>query len=342
MVDAYQQIPSLGGERIHLCHFRGKRVFPSFPMSATVGLTFMLSYAVYHDLIGVIVPAVTKVDRKLATQMHSHGNVQINILSHNLVIEISHHCTDLEALNNLDILCTGGTLLPQSTGDIILNRTRLLISYGATECCNLPIEISELKQDWAYFKFSPFLGADFRPYAEGLQHMVIVRDDPQSKNKLAGHNLFRSFFVTNPHPTECETHDLFVPHPTARDMWRCRGRIEVVLTFPNRTAWCPNSTEALLVEMHPEVRAAMVCRDFQSHTALTIELEETSSHEILLSDAKRDGDSSRRKQRVIEEIWLSIETSLQENKVPLRLLPRENVIFTVPEKPVVKYRVRNT
>lgn len=316
-VDAYQLIPALGGE----CEpwagfrFRGKRVFSMQPWFHACGIPFLLNAAIYYDFVGVIMPSVSKFDVSIVSAVHRLGNVQASFLNPALLIEISKSPQHLSALESLDVVSFTGAPLPQQVGDRISKYTVLMPLFGSTECSSLPVLPAQVAEDWPYYKYSDFLGGEFRHFAGDCYEFVIVRNE-----RLAP---FQGVFSTIPEMTgnDFHTKDLYQKHPERVGWWRHCGRTDDVLIFTDGRKLNPIRMEAI-IEAHPVVKSALICGHGRAKASLLVQLEEN-----LLCKSPAD------KRLSIQTIWPSVEKAM--TVAPLSgLLTPDMVLFTTSTKPM--------
>lgn len=200
----------------------------------------------------------------------------------------------------------------QATGDILSKKTQLLNGMGSTECGSVaqyPVD----PQHWSYFHFCEHNGIKWRP-TSGSQdeyEMVFCRND--SFESYQG--VFRNF----PSLVEWPTKDIYRKHPSKKDYWEYRGRLDDVIVLTTGEKLNPISIESSLAAKHPEVRAALVIGTRRSHPALLVEL-------------KAPGVNEQRKTKLIHEIAVIAGEENQQNSRDAQLL-QQDILLTKVDKP---------
>ncbi|MCJ1362978.1 hypothetical protein MMC16_002084 [Acarospora aff. strigata] len=316
--DAFQLIPSLGGNPwIGQC-WAGKRVFTSFPWVHAAGLLLLLPLAVFSGVTPVIT-GTWPADAKLVNSAHIHGNVSASFTPASILIELVKEPLWLDNLRRLDYLTWSGGTLAQNTGDLISTKTRLFGLFGSTECGYLPAELPA-PEDWPYYKYSSVLRHEFRHSGDDLYELVIIRN-PDERDP------FQAIFATFPDLQEYSMRDLYLPHPTKEGWWRSCGRVDDVIAFADARKLNPTRLEAA-IEAHPAIAAALICGQGQLQPALLLQPETHPATED-------------ERARLLRDIWPAVERANHVGPVPGRLSERL-VLFTAQEKPMARAGAKQT
>lgn len=216
------------------------------------------------------------------------------------------------------IMYVGGDL-PKVLGDRVASRIPIFNQYGATELGMVPLLQADDRDplDWKYIQFHPGIGPEFRPYRDQEHELFLIRNEATEPN-IPVFSLFSDL-------TEYSTRDLFVRHPTKKDLWEWSGRADDIIVFLNGEKTNPISMEHHIVSRNAEVTAAIVAGNQRFQASLLIE--------IPAKDGKAPSPSERA--ALIEKIWPSIEEANQECPAHARIA-KSHILFTTPDKPVVR------
>ena len=218
------------------------------------------------------------------------------------------------------IIYCGGDL-PQSVGNIIASKIRLLNQCGATEL-GLTANILSLddrgKEDWKDVQFHPDLGIDLRHVRDDMQELYVVHDPLKEEQQPT--------FTIFPRLQEYFSRDLFERHPSGSksNMWSWRARADDIIVFLNGEKTNPISMEQHIVSHLPEIRAALVVGAQRFQAALLIE---PTDFERELTPSERGA--------FIERIWPTIEDANRQAPSHARI-HRSHVIFTHPQRPMLR------
>lgn len=222
---------------------------------------------------------------------------------------------------NLEMIIYCGGDLPQSVGDVVASKIRLVNQYGTSELGLLALlqPKSHLDpEDWKYIQVHPDTGAEFRHVAEDIHELYIVRD-PKKEQQQPTFTLF-------PDIQEYSTRDLFVRHPSKdkKNLWKWHARADDIIVFINGEKTNPISMEQYIVSRCPEVVAVLVAGAQRFHAALLIE-------------PLTDGEplSPIERAAFIEKIWPSIEEA-NKNCPSHAQIAKSHVLFTHPQKPMLR------
>ena len=309
-LDSFQLVPLLHGQPCQPHDWRGKRVFVSFGWYHGAGLLPLLYMAIYYDYISVSVPAAAKITPEIVNDVHAYGSVDISLLAPSILMSIWRNPSWLDQLNYLKLVTYTGGPLPPAAGAAISTKTRLTHLFGSTETGLMAAE-DVGTEDWQYFKFTPFLNFEFRPFEDGVFELVMKRD-----SRFVA---FQGVFHTFPDLQEFSMKDLFIRHPTKEGLWRSYGRTDNVIVFTDARKLNPAAMEAVL-ESHHAIEAALLCGDAKPQAALLVEPVTYPS-----TDTERDS--------LMCDVWEAAEQAMQVGPTSGKL-SRDLVMITAPQKPL--------
>ncbi|KAL8696958.1 MAG: hypothetical protein Q9224_002531 [Gallowayella concinna] len=308
--DAFQTIPSLGGQPVNVHYLRGRKMFCPFPLFHGAALGTILATNIYAEMT-VVLPPTVPLTTELSDMFHTYGALNGTCLPPSVLVDIVHNPDYLKHLQDLDFVCYGGGPLPKEVGDkIAISGKPLLNFFGASETNLLPTEVLD-PEDWEYFKFSPFLGHKFRPAGDGLSELFIVRDpalDP-----------FQAVFSTFPNLQEYGMKDTYEPHPVKPDLWRFTGRSDDVVVFSTGETFNPLVMEGIITS-HPAVKSALVAGHGKFQAALLVE---PNSTEPVSAGA------------LIDEIWPTVQKANQQC-ASQGSIAKELILVTAAGKPMLR------
>ena len=310
--DAYQLIPSLGGRSTFVDYARGKRLFIAMPLfhAANIG---MVACTIFSGFTCVL-PPPGPLTAGTVDMIHTYGNVHGSLLPPSMVVDIYNHPNYLENLiQRLDFIAYVGGPLAAEIGDYLSRKMKLITLFGTTENMYFPLEIHDKPVDWQYIKFSPFLGHIFRPWKDGLNELVVLRNEEK--------RAFQGVFSTFPEINEFATKDLYECHSAKEDFWRFRGRCDDVICFNNAEKLNPTTMEAI-ISSHPAVDAAIIGGDGQFQASLLIEPRTYPA-------------DFTEEQRLIDEIWPTIVKANRDCPAHGRIM-KDFVMLTDPKRPIPK------
>lgn len=310
-IDALQRLPMQGEHATVPSLFSNKRVFVPFPPFHAAGLYITLPLAVFYQFT-VVLPPTVPLTSEVADAVHIHGEVQATILPSSVLTDITNTPSQHANLGTLNFVAFGGSSLPKPVGDAIIPVSKPINWLGSTELCFTPAEILGA-EDWEYMKFSPVMGAEFRPFDDELYELVIVRDPSL--------DIYQGIFCTFPELSEYPMQDLYSKHPSKPGLWRYRGRADDIIVFGNGEKMNPVAMESL-IESHEIVKSALVIGQGRFQSALLI--EPTSN---ISSPEEKDAASNS----LSEIVAKANSESVAHGK-----LSRDLIIFTSPDKPMLR------
>ncbi|KAL8811466.1 MAG: hypothetical protein Q9200_001786 [Gallowayella weberi] len=308
--DAFQTIPSLGGQPVNVHYLRGRKMFCPFPLFHGAALGTVLATNIYAGMT-VVLPPTAPLTTELSDMFHTHGGLNGTCLPPSVLVDIVHNPDYLKHLQDLDFVCYGGGPLPKEVGDrIAISGKPLLNFFGASETNLLPTEVLD-PEDWEYFKFSPFLGHEFRPVGDGLSELFIVHNQALEP--------FQGVFSTFPNLQEYGMKDTYEPHPIKPDLWRFTGRSDDVIVFSNGETFNPLVMEGIITS-HPAVKSALVAGHGKFQAALLVE---PNSTEPVSAGA------------LIDEIWPTVRKANQQC-ASQGSIAKELILVTAFGKPMLR------
>jgi len=316
--DSYQLLPSLGSSICHTLYWRGKRVFTNFPWFHGAGLYF-LHEGIVNDFVPVVMPEAS-INAEVTNAVHLYGGVQSSLLTPSLLVQISKNPEYLENMCKLEFVVYAGGPLNQDCAKKISAKTILTTTLGATECGMLPTEFTGEPGDWQYLKYATELGHKFSYFEEDLYELVIVR-----KKELEP---FQGIFFTFPDLHEYPMRDLYVQHPTRKGWWRHCGRKDDVLVFDDARKLNPVVMEAI-IETHPLITTAIICGHGRSRPALLI-------------DPALHSETTEQKDIFLDAIWPNVLKAMEDGPPAGKLINKELVVLTSPEKPIPRTSGKGT
>lgn len=222
---------------------------------------------------------------------------------------------------HLDAVLYCGGDLPQSIGDIVASKIKLVNQFGATELGLTPNLLSSNRrdpEDWRYVQFHPKLGLEMRPMTDDTFELYAVRNTELRETQPT--------FTIFPHMNEYASRDLFIchPSPTKKDLWRWKARADDIIVFLNGEKTNPISMEQHIVSGIPHVAAALVIGAQRFQAALLVELA-TNSKNL----------SSTERAVLIEQIWPTVSEANHDAPSHARIT-KSHILFTSPQKPMMR------
>lgn len=222
---------------------------------------------------------------------------------------------------NLEMIIYCGGDLPQSTGDLVASKVRLVNQFGASELgltALLQSRGNRDPQDWKYVQFHPDIGAELRHVTDGSYELCIVRDPRLEKQQPT--------FTIFPDLQDYSSRDLFVQHPSKDKpaLWKWLARSDDIIVFLNGEKTNPISMEQHIAARSPGIAAVLVAGAQRFQAALLIEP---------ISDGKELSPMERA--TLIEKIWPTIAEANQDCPAHARI-SKSHILFTTPQKPMLR------
>ena len=250
----------------------------------------------------------------------SSADVAITVPS--IVQDLAQDAQLLEyCAENLQTIIFCGGDLPQSIGDTVATRIRLLNQFGASELGLTPNILHPDRrstQDWKYVQFHPLLGLDLREVSDGLHELYAVRS-PEKKD-------IQPTFTIFPDVQEYASRDLFARHPSTSkaDLWSWQSRADDIIVFLNGEKTNPISMEQKITSHHKDISAVLVIGAQRFQAALLIE-------PLLENKSMNTADRAV----FLEAVWPTIEEANKEAPTHARVM-KSHVMFTSPHKPMLR------
>ncbi|PQE04333.1 NRPS-like enzyme protein [Rutstroemia sp. NJR-2017a BBW] len=219
---------------------------------------------------------------------------------------------------NLDTIVYSGGDVPLGCGNVVASRVPLINFYGTTEGASLPLvrlETDTAREDWKFLHIHPEAGVEFRPYADTIYELFIVREA-----RLENH---QQVFKTFPELQEYQTHDLFVPHPSKPNRWSHYGRSDDVIVLANGEKTYPVPNEQHILSSHREISGVIIAGSQRFQTSLLLELLDKEE----LSPTNRAS--------LMEKIWPSVEETNEACPTHARIA-KSHVLFVPPDRPMIR------
>lgn len=308
-LDETTALPSMGQEPVFPAMCAGTRVYSGFPLFHCAGLHMLLGsiYAGFTVVLGPFPPSADVIDA-----IHVHGNVQHSVIASASVTDIAKNPAYIKNLRRIEQVTYGGGPLPQAVGDSVSRETRLLNCLGSTECGVLPTRLCD-REDWAYLRYSPFGGSEFREVSEGLYEHVIVRDPK--------YEAYQGVFGTFPDLEEWSMMDLYSKHPSKKETWFYRGRADDIIVFSNGEKLNPIDMESIITT-HSSISAALIIGAGRFQSSLLVE-------------PVKPVTSDKEGHELIDTIWPLVQTANSQSPSHGRI-HRDMIILTRPEKPMLR------
>lgn len=222
---------------------------------------------------------------------------------------------------NLEVIIYCGGDLPQSMGDVVASKIKLVNQFGASELgltALLQSKGHRDPRDWKYVQFHPDLGSELRLVTDNRHELCIVRDPKLEKQQPT--------FTLFPDLQEYRSRDLFVRHPSEekRDLWKWIARADDIIVFLNGEKTNPNSMEHHIVSCNHSVAAVLVAGAQRFQAALLVEPVTNGKD---LSPSERAA--------FIEEIWPTIAEANQECPAHAQIA-KSHILFIHPQKPMLR------
>lgn len=303
-------LPSLGYQTAFPAMCAGKRAYLGFPFFHAGGILLLLPAAIFAGITIVLGPFSPSVD--FINGILLHGNVNNLFLPPSVAADLANNPECLQNLNRVEMVGYGGGPIPKAAADLINTRTRLHVSFGSTECALLPTETCD-PEDVNYMRISPAGGCEYRPFSGDLYELVIVRNPALKK--------YQGIFGTFPELNEWPMHDLFLNHPTKRDLWLYKGRTDDIIVFSTGEKLNPVDVENV-IGANDVVKTALVTGAGRFQSSLLVE-----AIEPLTSDTQ--------KEELLAVLWPSVQAANKEIPSHGRI-HRNMIIFTSRDKPMLR------
>jgi acyl-CoA synthetase (AMP-forming)/AMP-acid ligase II len=216
----------------------------------------------------------------------------------------------IDFFKNLDFLVYTGAPFSPDAGKQLIEVTELVSLYGSTEAFQVP-QLIPSKDDWAYMEWNPTFKLEMQPSEdeEGVYEMVLFTDSSTESISALNHNM--------PGVAEWRTKDLFMPHPTKKNLWKYSGRRDDIIVLSNSEKFNPVPME-LHMQGHPLIAGALVIG------------KERVRASLLLEPKQHVQDDER--QALIKTVWPRVEEANKLVPGHGRIL-QSNIIIASADKP---------
>ncbi|KAF2225529.1 male sterility protein-domain-containing protein [Elsinoe ampelina] len=243
-------------------------IFCALPWFHAMGL-FMMLRSLYNHGPLVLPPSMVSPNAEVTIQVIQTAKPKHGFFPPSILEDMVEMEGGLDALATLDDVYFAGAPLSHEVGDRIarLPNTKLQTIIGSTEAGITDSFVNDDDEDWEYFEWCPYIGADLQPQGDGLCELVL-------KNQ---HN------------------DLYQEHPTKPDLWRYKGRNDDVIVLSNGEKFGPVDLEKT-VEAHGSIKGALVVGQGRFQAGLIVE-----------PDAGHAKEAQEDPGTFIETIWPAVE-----------------------------------
>ncbi|KAI0896934.1 hypothetical protein F4806DRAFT_487004 [Annulohypoxylon nitens] len=308
--DATTALPSLGYQPAFPALCAGKRAYLGFPFFHAGGILLLLPAAIFAGFTIVLGPFLPSVD--FINGILLHGNVKNLFLPPSVAVDLANNPECLQNLGRVEMVFYGGGPLPKAAADLINTRTRLHVAFGSTECSLLPTETCD-PEDVNYIRISPAAGCEHRPFFGDLYELVIVRNPALEK--------YQGIFGTFPELNEWPVQDLFLKHPTKKNLWLYQGRADDTIVFSTGEKLNPLEVENA-IGAYDIVKAVLVTGLGRFQSSLLVEAFEPPTN-----DTQRE--------ELLTVLWPSVQAA--NKKIPsYGHIHRDMIAFTSPDKPMLR------
>ena len=292
-----------------LTYLPGKTYLVGLPPFHLGGLWMYTVLAVLCDYVPVW-PPLRPITAEVVNDIVTHGEIHACMIAPSIIEDIVNEPKFYDSLGSLEWVFYGGGPLSKDAGDAVARKTSLMPQMGSTELGFLPTALNP-RDDWGGYTFAPFVGAEFRHYADDFYEMVVVR-----KPEL---EFFQPVFFSFPDLQEFPTKDLYTRHPSRPDTWHYRGRADDVIVFSTGEKINPVEMEGI-IGLHPEVNGVVVAGQGRFQSSLLLE-------------PKKYPSSDEEKKNLIEKVWPSIQQANVDCPAHGQLF-RDFTTLTSPQKPM--------
>ncbi|KAH7020725.1 uncharacterized protein B0I36DRAFT_251534, partial [Microdochium trichocladiopsis] len=237
------------------------RVYVTFPLFHSAGLSNALLWPIYCNRTAIFGPHVPLTTTVLEDMM-DHARPDIILTAPLVVEDMVKSESTMERLSKLRAVSFGGGPLSQEIGDVICQRTKLILIMGTSEAGWLTCVDTD-RQDWNYLHFHPKTGLELRSHPSGLSELWAVRKPELTQ--------WQTVFTTFPNLQEYCFKDLFSPHPTKKDLWHYEGRADNIIVLSSGEKFNPTSME-LVIGVNPLVSSVLICGQARLQIAAIMEL----------------------------------------------------------------------
>ncbi|KIX05583.1 uncharacterized protein Z518_06455 [Rhinocladiella mackenziei CBS 650.93] len=296
------------------------RLFLAMPLFHAGGILLGLLKSLYHDIVMVFQPPAVPLSASVVDGILRHGKCDGTVIPPFLVEEMLGVPEYFDTLAGLKFVQFGSGPLSKYCGDTLLTRQKSCPHFiGTTEVGLIPmVELDDPEQEWQYFHFHRWSGADMRPIDDSgsLYELFIKKIDVNVPGIQPVFELF-------PQLTEWPTRDLYVQHPHKPYLWRTRGRADDVIVLSNGEKLNPVDIESHIAKAHPAITGALIVGQGRFQPALLLEVR---GIDVENEDKKKD---------LLQAIWPTIKAA---NKTSPKYgqLTKSLILFSSPKKPFLR------
>lgn len=287
----------------------GDRIYSAFPMSHGAGIIMNIIVPALFGMHCILGPPGVLPNISLLDSLAEHGKIDVWSIVPSLVDELGDALDVLEKFRPSKFICASGGPVTKVVANKVNKVVRVLNLTGTTE----GLFIGNLwvpREDWHWFAFHPYSGFEFKEVEPGVYEHWIHRNEHWE--------LFQGIFHTAVHENSINLKDLYVRHPTNRNLYAYHGRNDDIIVLSNGYKIQPLDMEAIITT-HIAVKGCLIVGTGHSQAALLIEL----NNPAIGNDA------------LFESIWLAVQranaSSLHKDQ-----LHRDSIMFSQPDKPFVR------
>ena len=308
--EAHRLAPPVDGKPLLVDGLTGSRVYMTFPLFHSAGLSNGLYWPLFYDQTCLLGPQGPLTVEVVADMLKNSGAEAI-ITAPSTVEDIVQSQECLAVLPQLKAVAWGGGPLSERTGALISSLTKLILIMGTTEAGWLTCVDTD-REDWNYVHFHPLSGLELRPHDSGLFELWAVRKPEYEK--------FQAVFNTFPDLSEYCFQDLYSAHPTKKHLYHYEGRADNIIVFSNGEKFNPLTMEQA-IESHPYIRSVLVAGQARFQTSALLELVDDSPELGI--------------ENIIRYIWPTIETANAQAPRHARL-DKNYIVIASKDKPFLR------
>ena len=288
--------------------FRNCIVFLPFPLFHLGGIAFLV-LGMYAEMT-IVFPTLGPLTAQVVDTVHLVTKPQISVLPPSILADIAANPDFLDRLRSVPLVVYGGGPIPEAVGKEVALRTHLQSGFGSTEAGWYVLDILP-PQDWQYLKFNPAMGHEMHHYADDLYEIRLHRNSELKD--------FQAIFATFTDIDTYNTKDLFSKHPSKKDLWMFRGRLDDIIVYSTGEKMNPTSMEGV-INGHRDVGGALIYGQGRFQSALLLE----PRHSFIQEDDEA---------LLTKKIWPTIQeaNSLSPN---FGRIVKEMILYTIPRKPL--------
>ncbi|KAI8624786.1 male sterility protein-domain-containing protein [Xylariaceae sp. FL1651] len=306
--DAHQSLDD-PSQRLWWRLFANRRYFLGMPCFHSAGIWFALFIPVYYRSTVVYGPAKRPLTSDVASVGMVSGRISGGFYPPSILEDISKSPANLDSLRNLEFAVYGGGALSKSAGDKLSRITTLHNFIGFTEASAPPRFVMD-PEDWNYFEFHPASGFIAKHHHDDLYKMTFER-------KLEYESI-QSCFRIMPDLQEYSPGDLISRHPTRKNLWTHRGRMDDLVVLSNGEKFNPIPAEEAMRLCH-YVKDVIISGEGKFQASVLIERDPKTALDVSNTE-------------IIEALWPFVETANKSSSAQSRII--RSLIFVVPlEKP---------